>query len=92
VVFQGPNRYISPSIYVDPMNVPTWNYVVLQLSGRIELVEDDYGIRAILEESVRKFEKANGLTGNLICQQNSLQPSSGRSSALGFILKDASLS
>jgi transcriptional regulator len=26
VVFQGAHSYISPSIYVNALNVPTWNY------------------------------------------------------------------
>src|SRR5262245_51348709 len=25
-IFHGPHAYVSPSLYVDPLNVPTWNY------------------------------------------------------------------
>src|SRR5262245_48608486 len=26
-IFQGPHAYVSPRWYVEPLNVPTWNYV-----------------------------------------------------------------
>jgi transcriptional regulator len=28
-VFSGPHSYISPSLYVDPLSVPTWNYIAV---------------------------------------------------------------
>ncbi len=31
VIFQGPHSYVSPSWYVNPENVPTWNYTVVHL-------------------------------------------------------------
>lgn len=58
--FQGPNRYISPTIYVKPMNVPTWNYAVVQMRGTVELIQDQKGINTILHQSVAVFEKQNG--------------------------------
>ena len=33
VIFQGPHTYISPSWYVKPENVPTWNYTVVHAYG-----------------------------------------------------------
>lgn len=33
VMFQGPHTYISPSCYVNPKNVPTWNYTAVHAYG-----------------------------------------------------------
>ena len=33
VIFQGPHTYVSPSWYVNPENVPTWNYTVVHAYG-----------------------------------------------------------
>lgn len=33
VIFQGPHTYISPSWYVNPENVPTWNYTAVHAYG-----------------------------------------------------------
>ncbi|HEY6598633.1 MAG TPA: FMN-binding negative transcriptional regulator [Pseudomonadales bacterium] len=39
VVFVGPNAYISPTWYQSPNMVPTWNYVAVEVGGRIEVLE-----------------------------------------------------
>jgi transcriptional regulator len=43
-VFQGAQRYITPSWYATKREtgkvVPTWNYAVVQVHGRLEVVED----------------------------------------------------
>lgn len=44
VVFQGPDRYITPAWYpqkaVDGKVVPTWNYAVVQARGPASIIED----------------------------------------------------
>lgn len=44
VIFQGTNEYISPSWYASKdkhgMVVPTWNYVMVQARGRVEVIDD----------------------------------------------------
>lgn len=60
VSFQGPQRYISPSLYVKPNNVPTWNYATVQCEGVAELIHEPDQIESILKESVEFFEKRNG--------------------------------
>jgi transcriptional regulator len=44
VVFQGPDRYISPNWYATKRDtgkvVPTWNYVMVQARGRPRVIED----------------------------------------------------
>lgn len=48
-VVNGPDAYISPRWYGDdPNQVPTWNYVALELEGRIRQMDRD-GLYAQLE-------------------------------------------
>ena len=56
-IFNGPQTYVTPSWYVDPLNVPTWNYAVVHASGPCVLIDDAKGIRKILDKSVAEFEK-----------------------------------
>jgi len=60
VSFRGPDRYISPAIYVEPLNVPTWNYAVVQVQGVVEVCETKEQIEEILRSSVVQFESRNG--------------------------------
>ena len=39
VGFIGPNAYISPTWYTSANMVPTWNYVAIEVRGRIELLD-----------------------------------------------------
>lgn len=56
-VFQAPHAYVSPSWYAEPEKaVPTWNYAVVHVHGRVELVEDRTRTIAILDEMVERFE------------------------------------
>jgi transcriptional regulator len=59
VSFQGPNRYISPTMCQGKNNVPTWNYAAVQICGRPEIVMDPEGIHEILLASVQHFELRN---------------------------------
>lgn len=40
VIFQGPHAYISSSWY-NHENVPTWNYLAVQVHGKIRLIEGE---------------------------------------------------
>src|SRR5690554_3732754 len=45
IVFQGPQAYITPAWYPSKRDhdktVPTWNYVIVQVRGTAQTVEDD---------------------------------------------------
>jgi transcriptional regulator len=60
VVFQGPEAYITPSWYAAKAEtgkvVPTWNYAVVQVRGRIRAVEDRDWLRAQIEALTRSQE------------------------------------
>jgi transcriptional regulator len=47
-VVNGPDGYVSPRWYADPAQVPTWNYVALELEGRVRRMDQD-GLQALLE-------------------------------------------
>ena len=43
VVFNGPHSYVSPTLYVEELSVPTWNYIAIHAYGTLSLVEDEAG-------------------------------------------------
>ena len=55
-IFRGPYGYISPSWYVDPINVPTWNYAAVHAHGRAKLIRGEEGIENILTKLVDHHE------------------------------------
>ncbi len=48
-VINGPDGYVSPRWYSDQAQVPTWNYVALELEGRVRRMDQD-GLQALLEK------------------------------------------
>ena len=44
----GPDAYISPAWYSDQAQVPTWNYVAVELEGRVRRMTDE-GLLGLLE-------------------------------------------
>lgn len=57
VIFQGPHSYVSPSWYVNPENVPTWNYTVVHAYG-VPKIGDRATMVALLKDLVFQHEKA----------------------------------
>lgn len=47
-VVNGPDGYVSPRWYADAAQVPTWNYVALELEGRVRRMDQE-GLHALLE-------------------------------------------
>ena len=60
VVFQGPEAYITPSWYAVKAEtgkvVPTWNYAVVQVHGRLRVIDDRDWLRAQIEALTRSQE------------------------------------
>lgn len=54
-VVNGPDGYVSPRWYKDTTRVPTWNYVALELEGRVRRMDGD-GLLALLEALSDKHE------------------------------------
>jgi transcriptional regulator len=57
VIFQGPHAYVSPSWYVRPENVPTWNYTAVHAYG-IPRIGDRTAMIALLKDLTRQHEKS----------------------------------
>ena len=56
VIFQGPHSYVSPSWYVKPENVPTWNYTAVHAYG-VPRILDQQAMTALLKDLVAKHER-----------------------------------
>jgi transcriptional regulator len=54
LIFQGAHTYISPRWY-DHVNVPTWNYMMVHVYGKVRLVEGD-GLYSLLSGLVKNHE------------------------------------
>lgn len=55
VIFQGPHTYVSPSWYVNPENVPTWNYTVIHAYG-VPKIGNKAAMIALLKDLTAKHE------------------------------------
>jgi transcriptional regulator len=58
VVFSGPHSYVSPTLYTEPLSVPTWNYIAVHAYGTVELIEDEDGKDALLKGLIALHEPA----------------------------------
>ncbi len=56
VQFNGPGAYISPTHYDTPLSVPTWNYLTLQVHGRVQVIDDEAGKDALLKRLIATQE------------------------------------
>jgi len=61
VIFQGPETYITPSWYASKAEhgrvVPTWNYAIVQVWGRPQVIDDPAWLRVQIEELTRAQEE-----------------------------------
>ncbi len=57
-VFSGPHSYVSPTLYVEPLSVPTWNYIAVHAYGTLSLIEDDPGKEALLKGLIQIHDPA----------------------------------
>lgn len=59
-VFQGPQAYVTPSWYETKKQtgkvVPTWNYVIVQVRGRAEIIDDRDWLRNQIEALTHQHE------------------------------------
>lgn len=58
VIFNGPHSYVSPTLYADPLSVPTWNYIAVHAYGRLSLVEQEDDKDALLKGLIESHEPA----------------------------------
>jgi transcriptional regulator len=58
VIFSGPHSYVSPSLYAEPLSVPTWNYIAVHAYGTMELIDDPVAKDALLKGLIEEHEPA----------------------------------
>lgn len=62
LVFHGPDGYVSPNWYPSKhetgREVPTWNYAVVHVHGRLRVVNDAAWLRRLLETLTDRHEAA----------------------------------
>lgn len=57
LICHGPHAYISPQSYTDPRDhVPTWNYVVAHVYGRIRTMHDPNELESMLTTLTETYE------------------------------------
>lgn len=52
LVFTGPDAYVSPAHYESPLNVPTWNYLALEVQGTLTRVDEPEAKDALLKRLI----------------------------------------
>lgn len=63
MIVHGPHAYVSPGWYPDKhaaSRVPTWNYAVVHLHGRLERFEDEPALADLVARLSRHFEAGVG--------------------------------
>ena len=60
LLFHGPQGYVSPNWYpskhVSGREVPTWNYAVVEVRGRLRVIDDATWLRRLLETLTDRHE------------------------------------
>lgn len=56
VMFREPHAYVSPLLYTEVLNVPTWNYVAVHAYGKVKLFETVEENIALLEKMIAAFD------------------------------------
>lgn len=55
IVVNGPDAYVSPRWYSNRDTVPTWDYIALELEGRVQQMPDE-ALEAFLHTAIAKHE------------------------------------
>jgi len=57
VIFQEPHAYVSPLLYAEKLNVPTWNYVAIHAYGKAKIFETAEENLLLLEKMIAVFDE-----------------------------------
>lgn len=57
LVFSGPESYISPRWYHEMREVPTWNYIAVQVRGTLDLLDSDDERMRVLARTAEVMER-----------------------------------
>lgn len=56
IVFSGPHSYVSPTLYSEPLSVPTWNYIAVHAYGTMEQIEEEEAKDSLLKGLIEIHE------------------------------------
>ncbi len=59
ITVNGPDGYVSPRWYANRATVPTWDYVALEMEGRVRRMDDD-GLEGQLQTLIARHEERLG--------------------------------
>lgn len=68
-IFSGPHAYVSPSHYQPGPAVPTWNYLSVQVRGRLQTIETPEAVLADLGQLVADYEDSRPVPWRLEGQE-----------------------
>ncbi len=57
IIFHGPTAYVSPSLYEDPISIPTINYIAVHATGTSRPIDDPERTLAHLKALVQHYER-----------------------------------
>jgi transcriptional regulator len=60
LIFQGPNSYVSPTLYEVTPAAPTWNFTSVHLHGTLRAIDDREQTLQIIRWTVEAFEAEFG--------------------------------
>lgn len=55
-IFHGPHGYVSPKWYADSPAVPTWNYAVVHVYGRLQARQEPNFVEDLLKDLLNRYE------------------------------------
>ena len=58
LVFHGPQAFMSTRVYPDLVRVPTWNYLVVHVKARMQLVEGEAAKDVLLKQLIADHDSA----------------------------------
>lgn len=70
VIFSGPHAYMSPTYYVNKLNVPTWNYTAVHAYCKAEIVSDMSLEKELMKKLVHFYEQENKTNWNYELPEN----------------------
>lgn len=56
VIFSGPHAYVTPRLYGEPQNFPTWNYAAVHAYGRAVTIDSPEENLALITRMVEAFD------------------------------------
>lgn len=65
VIFHGPHCYISPTMYGTEGNVPTWNYISVQVRGKVTITQDQHFLREALVKLGQVYDPSFDIVKNI---------------------------